>query len=202
MKSILENHLIHNYFKYEICPHNPFSKACDACTALRVIQAMEERINPGEKFLEISLGNLEMKTWNKSFSSLEYFSPQIIRLPSRFQPAPATNNQDWFCTVCGIKPRCDCEKKPPQAPKCECDPKTEGCVLCDLDGHTPYDHKPPAPDRVEERIQEILSWAMGQLKQSYDNALMGGHVNFHRPSWEEKLRALVRAEKGDKHENP
>lgn len=92
--NILENELVLKYFTPEYKAYYPCNDktsqmdaaAWDKCAmAASVLRAMQEPISPGEKYLEVVMGNLELKTWNHPFRSFEYFCPQVIRLPDKFQ---------------------------------------------------------------------------------------------------------------------
>lgn len=148
--SILGNELVRKYFSCEAmeirCPNG--NEQLEHM-ALRILEAMQEKINPGDKYLEVNLGNIEFKTWNKSVSLCEYFCPQTMRLPSRFQPQM---EQEWGVIPC-----------PDKKPGClvihygHLKPQTEGDAKLLMETHISRFHTPlsgtgvsrPPPDAVE-----------------------------------------------------
>lgn len=164
MTPLLEQPLIKKYFGSGECPEG--KAACvgvHRCMAYRILKAMQEPIKPGEKYIEVSMGNLELKKWKESTASFEYFCPQVIRLPDKHQPRCCEYaSSNWRLkqpgSIIEICSQCLEKKNKSDTAKCE----KPGCLVI----------HPEEPDPVEEKIKEIIETLWHQTIQgSYRKAL-------------------------------
>lgn len=158
--SLLENELIRMYFGFE-CPRSmgctdPNCYERTIQLAYKVVQAMEEPIKVGEKYLEIDhVSGLCGERVAKYETKGVVFNPWGLRLPSRFQ---ATVEKKECCPH-GVEakliyPCNECIAKlnnpaPAETEKCWCKPDQETCRslnVCGCPCHKPAPKKCPEGD--------------------------------------------------------
>lgn len=157
--TLLENELVRKYFKAEACIHVPLSGTCDGCVALRILKAMQQPIQKGNRLLVIGTDSLIYET--DAIKDHNGIHPFDLRLPDAFQKQEkecdgiATWKESHCpgCTAKQISRRCFEINRPPE--KCFCGGS-------DMDGHIPTEghdtHRPK--DAVEEKIKYIRDgWA-------------------------------------------
>lgn len=137
--SILDNKHVQKYFASGDCTEG--NAACclvPRCMALRILEAMTQPIQKGERYLQIN----ELGLAEESVLSLDpvheksAFHPNFLRLPDRFQ----------------AKQECICE----------CHKNIEH-----VKGYCPcVDHR-PSPSKVDETINN-LKWAKASIFQDHD----------------------------------
>lgn len=166
--SLLDNELMQKYFG--AAGKDDYERAC--CTAFNILQAMQEPIRKGDRYLFWHKDKVTEMVWEDFMATIEESHAEHLRLPDAFQ------NQEKFCCdlhqhVPGVTEYpCTMKKPTPSPEKCECSPAcnhgySEHCNCCGaLD-------KPK--DAVEEKIMEI---------SMNHGACSGG--------WERELRDLVR----------
>lgn len=193
MKSILDNPLVLRYFGCDGLEHTPSNKAythwcqthgsgCEPFISERILQAMQEPIRKGEKYLDLSnswyreknhLGQLPVMIADCDLEPLEEPHFSFLRLPDRFQ----RQEIDLLCQKC----RRDCK-----------------CTSRGLDQPTPSD---AIGERKEYRYTEqelrAKGWARGTDQPQRDKVEKViretmYHVAEHGTvALENKLRELV-----------
>lgn len=145
--NLLGNELVRKYFSSVPCDHGDSteSPACAGCMAYFVLQAMQQPIKQGERYLRIEMPGGEIPDEIGSTGIPIALHPLFLRLPDRFQEQPSEPDHCGHIEHWGVKSWCDRPK--PDPPKCD---HGAGfvCAVC---------WPEPKPDEVEEKIQSIVA---------------------------------------------
>lgn len=120
--SILDNELVREYFGQWTDRKNSRETQFYEQMSLRVIEAMQQPIKKGDKYLSLIVpGTVSEQV--AEVGTLEDFHPYALRLPDRFQKKEC--GHAWFakCIKCGEEADLPEEKRPKSAPepeKCKC----------------------------------------------------------------------------------
>lgn len=201
--SILDNERVRKYFQCDRghCPKwhkDQIEPDYLECMALRVLQAMEEPIKKGEKYLDLSNADYREKNHLGQLPAmiadgdLEETHFGFLRLPDRFQPLPEGEKEDgFFCPSCEHCRQLDLqetfEHKPKKFVKCKhCGHRTKP----ENEDRCPQNSE--APSAVEEQIKDILI-------ANYDlNPRNGDIVYWIRERLEAKLWELAKMVREEK----
>lgn len=126
---LLENELVRKYFECQDVTEHHVAGVCERM-ALRVLEAMEQPIKKGEKYLAskdtydvTTYGNFTEVRVNEDDIS-GYFHPYLIRLPSRFQAQPPAKKE----CECLDHSSCQCVCHKPRPEQREGPAKKECCA--------------------------------------------------------------------------
>lgn len=195
---LLENELLRKYFGDQ--GNTIMLKCCldrigslDERMALRVLDAMEQPIRTGDRYLGYWFSENTFKEDVAERGNIEPYHPGMLRLPSRFQPTPERSEgpakkecAHCFCRV--DRTCCYCKEKKPTPPPACCDdhnyaegfcrkkPAEHGCdELRHQMGYQKCPHcpddKPPLPREV---VEKLPVFSLSRIGKVWHCSLMGG----------------------------
>lgn len=145
----LQNDKVKEFFGVGECRFRsiPIAPNCDhlQCMALRVLQAMSEPINEGDRYLAYLAGAIDYWDWEEWTSRMNSlatgFHPTMLRLPSQFQKQPE-----------------------------KCEHKEQKCMTCGIE--FPVNRRPAPADPVEEKIDAItIAWIQRGLHEKFKTTI-------------------------------
>lgn len=168
MTPLLSHPLVLKYFGCGCAPLEPewpkHTGSCYSWRARAVIEAMQEQIKKGERYLWVP-AEVEPRieiAGNLNYDITERFHPYFLRLPSRFQ-SPASEKEcceyhsdRWRndTTVGEVIPWCGEHKTTAPIPKCRCAMQDICSIHPEMAENT---NKPVSqPDVVEKTVKEIM----------------------------------------------